>query len=236
MAAIATPARAATWASTSLPRGVPAAVTTTEPAACRARTGPRSPRRRPRRPSNAVAGGVVHVAHAVRRELLDERVGPARHVADHDRVDRARRRRPRTRSRANVIASRETSIAPDASVSTRTRIIGPAPPAARSRSTTAGAAVGALAEHLHVAGLRRRQQQPDPLRSDRLGGGRALLDRHLLGLHPAGHGRVARLDAALEDRHDGGQRHRGRSRAPSGPVAARRRPCRPRRSTRGRRR
>ena len=35
LAAIATPARAATWASTSMPRGVPAAVTTTDPAVSR---------------------------------------------------------------------------------------------------------------------------------------------------------------------------------------------------------
>ena len=84
LAAIGTSSRAATWASTSLPRGVPAAVTTTDFACARtatitdaqaaaaydARSGP---------------AGVVQRRDAVLAELL------ARHVAgiaDHQRADR----------------------------------------------------------------------------------------------------------------------------------------------------
>ena len=47
------------------------------------------------------------------------------------------------RPRAKVIVSRETSTAPDASVSTSTRIIGSLPSCSR-RSTTAGAASAPL--------------------------------------------------------------------------------------------
>ena len=90
-------------------------------------------------------------------------------------------------------------------------------PSSSNRSTTAGAAAGALAQDLHVARHRRRQGQLHPLRSGGLRRGRALLDRHLLGLHPA----RARSGSAARRRPPGSSRRRaaapGRSRRPSGP-------------------
>ncbi len=112
------------------------------------------------------------------------------------------------RPRANVSVSRETSTAPpSASVSTSTRIIGPAPPASRRGRRRRGAASAPSPRICTSLGCGGGSEQPDPPGPGRLRGRRALLDLDLLGLHPAGDRRVARLDAALEHGDDRGQRH-----------------------------
>ena len=84
LAAMATPMRVATRAITSMPRLVPPAITTTEPAASLAAATAVAVAA-PEMPVEVVAVGVVHRADAVRRELGRHAIGGR---ADHDRVDR----------------------------------------------------------------------------------------------------------------------------------------------------
>ena len=198
---MATPARAATWASTSLPRSVPAPSRrptgrprgTVWMAEAQAGAGVRRER---------VAAEPVHVAHAVRRQLL------VRAPSETSPTTTASTGTPppaADRLRAKVMASSETSTAaPSRSVSTRTRIIGQHPQ---------------LLEEVDDGG---RGAAPSPRICTLLGagGGSSSLTRwgragSADGVAPrsrpswpaSGRGRwVARLDAALEDRDDGGQR------------------------------
>ena len=143
-------------------------------------------------------------------------------------VVRRRRRRPRRRrgrrrpsadsARANVNVSSETSTAPPAVGLDQDEDHRAAPPAFE-QVDHGRRGLGALAEHLDAARAGRRQQQPDPAGARGWPAERARLDLDLLGLHPAGEGRVARLDAALQHRDDRGQRDREGLRA-LGPVAA----------------
>ena len=156
---------------------------------------------------DALAADAVHGAHAVRRQLAAQ----PRSVPGTSPTTTASTGTPlpaAERSRANVTASSETSIAaPSRSVSTRMRIIVLSTPSSLEQVDDGRRGRGALAEDLHGARRRWGQRQPDPLGPVGSASGAALLDGHLLGLDPAGDRRVARLDAALADRHDRRQRH-----------------------------
>ena len=70
-----------------MPRGVPAAVTTTELGGLPATDCTALAQAAPPYAVERVAGGVVHLADAVRRQLLGQRRPVAATLADDDRVD-----------------------------------------------------------------------------------------------------------------------------------------------------
>ena len=203
LAAIATPARAPTWAISSMPRSVPAAITTTERAASRtvriaeAQPAPEyaatsSPPTRCTVRTPYAASSLWRSSDSSLKTTASTGTPPpsADEVAgEGDRLERD-------------LGSGAVEVGLDVDEDHRDST-----PSCSKRSTTAGAASAPSPRICTLLGRRRRQQQLDPLRAARLGGGRALLDLDLLGLHPALHARVARLDAALADRDDGRQRH-----------------------------
>ncbi len=151
-----------------------------------------------------VAGQRVHRAYAVRRERGDQLVGRR---ADDDRVDRhtstglgegAGEGQRLARHLDRLARGRGLHQDDDHRAST---------PSCSSRSTTAGAASAPLPRIRTsdgVGGGSSSRTRPGPTGARR---GLTLLDRDLLGLHPTRDGGVARLDAALEDGDDRGQRH-----------------------------
>ncbi len=139
-AAIATPARAATWAISSLPRSVPAAITTTA-LLCSRTVRIAEAQAAPEYAASGVAPDVVDVADAVGRELLAQLVGHALSIAGHDdRVDRHATARGGERPGEGQRLQRHLDGGPVQVLLDQGQDHRASTPSSSNRSTTAGAA------------------------------------------------------------------------------------------------
>ena len=162
-------------------------------------------RRGPRRPGvggERVAGGVVHLGDAVRAELVGELLGQRAH-------DEGVHRRPGpVGQRAGERDGLQRHLGRAVRRGLHEHEDHRDTPRRCSRSTTAAAASGPSPSTSTVLGWAGGKREPHPSGAARILPRRDRLDRGLLRLHPPGDRRVARLDAALQHGHHGGQRHR----------------------------